>query len=384
MTHNSGQTGEPAAESWIVPRPPQILMELPFAYRWEVTRRHPYYLRFWEFAHRFHQQPSNDPTRRGLEETAALILRGIGVSGDPTSPATSAEGLGAGNLSQAWEGGAVAQTTFRALLGILLLELPPELRGQVGQLFLASQQAEGDPQQQKHDLVSALCRLKHPALDAFPNRPLVGINLHAPQRVITEAVESFVRKWKEETGIPERRRRDDKLDEYLAVWDRREGWVGDHYDVAREQTLREIAKERTLAVSTTANQYRSAFYLIFGQDYTPELWSRVLGCLKICEFVDPQQMPKRTLLRPWRSPQPRLVPESALQPAGMEENRRGILNTVAISQAEIGSLELQLDIQELIALGRSNKEISELLEMTSETASDLIDYLRARRQDLPS
>src|SRR5262245_54783249 len=117
---------ETSKESWIVTRPRSILMDLPVAFRWEVTRRHPCYLRFWELAHRRHTDPGTDPQQLALEESAVAILLAIGVSGDPPPPGSSPESLGAG-LGQAWESGAVAPVTFRGLVGMLLADLPADL-----------------------------------------------------------------------------------------------------------------------------------------------------------------------------------------------------------------------------------------------------------------
>ncbi len=47
---NNPTPTQPAEESWIILRPLEVLMDLPFTFRWEVTRRHPCYLRLWELA----------------------------------------------------------------------------------------------------------------------------------------------------------------------------------------------------------------------------------------------------------------------------------------------------------------------------------------------
>lgn len=89
MTSDHETPGNEAAEEpWFVPRPPAALMDLPVAYRWEVTRRHPYYLRFRELARRRYSQPSTDPSKLAPERGAVLVLLGIGVSGDPPAPAS--------------------------------------------------------------------------------------------------------------------------------------------------------------------------------------------------------------------------------------------------------------------------------------------------------
>src|ERR1700719_3360574 len=109
MVENKDSASDNAStgESWFVPRPARLLLDLPVTYRWEVTRRHPYYLRFWDLARLHLQQPSEDPVGHGLGQSAVLILQAIGVSADPPHPGTSAQDLGAFSLGKAWECGAV-------------------------------------------------------------------------------------------------------------------------------------------------------------------------------------------------------------------------------------------------------------------------------------
>lgn len=142
---SSDQTAE---ESWIIPRPPAQLMDLPVNLRWEVSRRHPYYLRFWHQARQLHRQPASDPQQRALEQTAVLLLQVIGVSGDPPSPAAGTQDLGTRSLSRGWQNGVVAPVTFRGLAGMLLADLPAEARLELGRFLTASvlqpSQADGD------------------------------------------------------------------------------------------------------------------------------------------------------------------------------------------------------------------------------------------------
>src|SRR5690349_1899833 len=137
MTANEQIQPEESDSSWIVTRSPTILMDLPVAMRWEVTRRHPYYLRFWELARQHHQQPATDPHQRDLEEAAVLILLAIGVHGEPPPPGAGVESLGGGQLSSAWESGAVAPISLRGLIGLLLASLPLDLCSQVADILLA-------------------------------------------------------------------------------------------------------------------------------------------------------------------------------------------------------------------------------------------------------
>jgi hypothetical protein len=367
-------------ESWIILRSPVILMDLPVPYRWEVTRRHPYYLRFWNLAHQSVAEPSTDPEEGALQESAVGILRAIGVTGDPPHPGSSAASLSADALSQIWESGAISPLTFRGLVGMLLADLPPELRQAVGELLTAGTSADADEEQERYERLLALTRLSHPALDRYPNRPVVGINLQAPQRVITEAIERLTRHWKEEQEIPERRRRDDKLEKYLAVWDLREGWAGDHYENTQEHTLHEIALQQRLPLGTVANRYRSAFRLIVGRDYTWERWARVLGFLKLADAVDPKDLHRLTARGSPRIRQPRLVPETVLG-TSIENLSRPPVNTAGISDPEIALVDVILDIQALLAQDLSNAEIAHRLELNHPAALELIEAYRQRRAD---
>lgn len=368
-------------ESWLIPRDHRLLMELPVALRWEVTRRHPYYLQFWELAHRHHHSPSSDRDQCNLETSATLILQAIGVSGDPPPPNATAEALGATSLSQGWGSGAVAPVTFRGLVQMLLLGLPRETCAAVGQFLSASATPSELTPEVKYQALFKLSQLRDPALDGVPNRPVIGVNVQAPQRVILDAVEQLVRQWKQEGNISEKRRRDDKLDDYLTVWDLREGWAGDHYDGSREQTLRQIAREQGIPLSTAANRYRSAFRLITGRDYAPDLWARLLGLLKLTEWADPVALPKLAARRPWRQQQPREISETVLQPAVAAEVGTSVLNTIGISPAEVGAVDLLLDIQHLLAQGRSNEEIATALELPYPEAGELIESYRERLDD---
>jgi hypothetical protein len=264
---------------------------------------------------------------------------------------------------------------------MMLLGLPPEARAAVGQFLSTSAMTSTPTPEDQYQELLALSQLRLPALDGVPNRPVVGLNLQAPQRVILQALEQLIRQWKQQEEIPETRRRDDKLDEYLTVWDLREGWASDHYDSSQEQTLRQIAHERGIPLSTAANRYRSAFRLIMGRDYQPDLWAQLIGFLKLSEWVDPAALPKLAGRRPSRQRQPRAVPETVVQPAGQASAAPSLLNTASISQGETALVDLVLDIQDLLAQGRSNDEIVTLLELPGPEAVELPEYFRQRSDD---
>src|SRR5262249_50172733 len=134
------------------------------------------------------------------------------------------------------------------------------------------------------DIHQRLANISDVVWDGFPEVPVISVNLEMPQRAITEAIENLVREWKENRGIPEQRRRDDKLAAYLTVWDAREGWTNGEYIGPREQTFRQIAATNREPVSTVIGRYRTAFRYLSGHDYSPELWIRLMGPLKLARF----------------------------------------------------------------------------------------------------
>jgi hypothetical protein len=242
-------------ESWMVPRPTERLLELPEPMRCEVTRRHPYYLRLWSLARAHYQSPSADRDRADQEASAALVLRAIGISGDAPPPDTSAAELrDKGALGEAWDLGAVAPFTVRAAAALLLTGAPPDARRQLGQLLVDSAAANLADPVTRYDWLDRLSRLPHPVLKAAPGPEMVSLNLQAPQRTVVRAVGRLVTRLKQQRQIPERRRRDDKLGQYLAAWDLREGWVDDYYDATREVTLAAAGRRLRLSASTAASR----------------------------------------------------------------------------------------------------------------------------------
>jgi hypothetical protein len=73
--------------------------------------------------------------------------------------------------------------------------------------------------------------------------------------------------------------------------------LGAQYDGSQEHTLRQIAQERGIPLSTAANRYRSAFRLIVGRDYSPDLRARLIGFLKLSEWGEPVALPKLAGIR---------------------------------------------------------------------------------------
>ena len=256
--------------------------------------------------------------------------------------------------------------------------MPPETLARIGQLFVDSAQHGSEEQETKFKLISQIQEFNDPALDLMLDGPILAVNVEAPQRAIVGAVEELAHEWKVQRGISEHRRRDDKLPEYLKVWDLREGWAGDHYDPSKERMLREIGKELSLSVSTVRNRYRSAFRYIVGHDYRPDLWMRLFGLIKISELFDPVALPRLATRRPVRTPLKREVPESVVALQQQDDELPDIIANQPAPQDEAEVAELVFDIHSLISQGRSDAEIQTEIELKN---TQLVEYFRQRHNE---
>ncbi|HEV3342105.1 MAG TPA: hypothetical protein VG125_17190 [Pirellulales bacterium] len=311
---------------------------------------------------------------------AVLILAGIGIARSvaPIDPKLSVDAFEGPALGAAWAGGAVAPATFRTLGGMLLAALPATQRAQLGRLLTESSEYDSRDSRQMAGIYERFANFKDVVWDGFPDAPVLSINLQMPQRAITEAVEQLVREWKEKHGIPERRRRDDSLDDYLAVWDLREGWFDGEYSGSREKTFHAISHELGIPVPTATSRYRSAFRLIAGHEYAPDLWIRLMGPFKLLNAIDASDGLLRR--RPWRSPNLRPVTESVLLPGRTETESADFLAAAAVTESEIDLVDVSLDIQTLLHRGRTDEEILCELELR-ESCRDLIAELRRRHEE---
>jgi hypothetical protein len=229
-----------------------------------------------------------------------------------------------------------------------------------------------------YGIYQRLVGFKDAAWDTFPDAPVVSINLEMPQRAITDAVEKLVRQLKDKHGIPERRRRDESLGDYLSVWDLREGWADGAYDSSREQKFKQIARTAMVPISTVISRYRSAFRFLSGHEYAPHLWLRLMGPIKLSRFFGAQPGEGLAWRRPWRSPNPRPVPEAVLLPGRKEFDSPAFLAAAGVTESHIAQVEQSLDIQTLIVQGKNNEEIIQELEITLPMAQELIAEIRAR------
>jgi hypothetical protein len=268
---------------------------------------------------------------------------------------------------------------------MLLIALPKAERAQLGRLLNESAEYDSGDTREMLSIHERLGALAGDVWKSYPDAPIISINLQASQRAINEAVETLVRRWKLERGITETRRRDDKLEEYPAVWDLREGWSGGRYEGTQEKQFHEIAAQLRPAMPTVVNRYRTAFQYLTGHDYRPELWIRLFGPIKLARESNPDGDSRLACYRPWRTRNLRPVAEGVLLPGRSEADSPQFLAGAGIAASDIGLVELQLDVQTLIERGDSDEQIRQELDHYGDLPEGLLaDVITELRDRLPT
>ena len=359
--------------SKLVPRPNEVLRGLSSTDQWEVTRRHPYYLLYWESSRRLQEGQIEDDGLRSLYEIMAMILQLIGVVSEYPDPKTPCDQMNKG-MQPAWISGAIAPVTFRMLLALMATQFPESAR-EVGRMILTTCWGPETEDSPRRDLIQRWVRWQKPEIDAcLPS--FLSFNLNAPMDEILRSVETQIREWKKQAKIPNRRRRADKASDYLTVWDLREGWCGGDYDPRREKTFKEIAKELKQSISTIRNHYQGAFRLIVGHDYSPELWDRLFGAYKISSFGAGHA----SLARPRSSRRESVIRQVSISDIGPDTDMDQFADLSGCDTAHLESTgdeeALLTRIRDLITDGKSNFEIIEELDLSNSMANQLVDWVR--------
>lgn len=368
---------QPTPPAWdsslLIPRALSVLQGLPVADQWEITRRHPYYLLYWEDAQRYQRQQSRSDLESELGFAATFILYLIGVTRDYPPPSTEAVELTKGMLP-AWLNGAIAPLTYRAMAAALITGLSPACREVIAALREVQSRDPNDTEAQL-SVMTWWLRLESPELDSIPAMPAVSINLEAPLEDILKAVETQVKSWKRERQVPKRRRREDKVKDYLKVWDQREGWVGDGYDPRREMSLLEIARATKCSVETIRNRYQAAFRLIVGHDYSPELWDRLFAAFKLNTFLEGRYSPRRPRTSR-QSHRVQIISETDLQQPSAR-HRGATLIELIHSARDSSAQQLLSQIRDLIRQGWDNPRIIKELALESTRATKMLKWVKS-------
>jgi hypothetical protein len=367
----------------LVRRDQSVLFQMPFEFRWEYTRRHPYYLSVWQVARAFrrHELTDSEHIKDGYVATELLGL--IGVTGEPQNPALAFQELDDFDLG--FLSGAVQPMTNRAVLVAMLNALPDaELQVISAVLNTASNEeysipGDADGSLRRRSAIRHLTQIASPALDSYLDLPLFYIHLESSQRRIVDDLEALVTRWKKRRGIGEQRVHVGKLPEYLRIWDQREGWDGGIYHRHKERTFVQIAEDLGQPKSTIVNGYQGAFERITGHEFNCELWLRLMLGVKAHDF-DYAQHPtiSARYRRLMNDARPKPVPESQLQPRDLDKHRIGIVEQNSLVGGDQDLAELELNIKMLIDRGRTDEEIAQELDMHH---PEIIAYLRGRLGD---
>jgi len=274
--------GNPHFLSQFVWRPPSAVDQLPLRYRWEFTRRHPYYQMFWAIPQ---ASRSTDAVQGSLVEIAELILAGVNVTGDTIPPATEWDDLSPDDTWSIWRQGAISRIQLKGLVAMLAVSLPKDALESVSVQLWGAAQLDDDDIQGKYNLFRSIAHGDFPGFEDYLPDLIVTIRPQATERNISSAISEIVREYREQHDIPSTRTRVDRFDDYLRAWDLREGWHAGAYYKDRERTLEAVAAQARRPRSTVMDHYRSAFQLITGVEYSPEVWLQIVGRFKLAGYL---------------------------------------------------------------------------------------------------
>ena len=364
------------------PRHHPEIENLPPKYKWEVLRRHPHYIRDWRLATLYWKTPPDSPARNDedwphLEAAAARMHQLTGWSDRVyPDPAKGADELDGGFLERQAGGENAITLTARRAIESIIWTVPPELLREVGRILLGEgiecpqplvrcEAPDGRDLTRQYLQTQALTRVRSRELDAEVPGHLT-VNLEPPLRGISEQVVSIVKAEKGRRGLKEKRPRPELVESYLQVWDFREGWCNGRYDGRQEQPLRIVAQKVHRPLKTVEAQYRQAFGLIVGTDYSPQEWH-----LKIGRHKWPWSKYKG-----WRNAKPRQQVKMVFWEVALTE--------AASADDGPGWLELRDTVQKVQELGESGvppAEISRRLNIEVEfgksaaEAEEIVRYL---------
>ena len=279
--------------SWVIPRPQEVIAHLPLQYQWEFTRRHAYYVMFWAPSE-MHvlNQLSDEPIDDFVSEISKIILAQIGVSSPTIPPDREWNDIAPGDEWSPWTSGALGRIGLRGLASALVTTQSKDtLKSLSLLLWDASQLSESDITGQ-YRLLRRITEGDYPGFDSLLPKLIVSINPASSEAAIKSAIKTIVRDYRDESGMPSTRIRADKFDEYLRIWDLREGWNGGTYEGSKASKLEQIAVETGKNVSTIRDHYKAAFRLITGQEYSPEIYYQVLRYFQILGLIGSSDGPK--------------------------------------------------------------------------------------------
>jgi DNA-binding Lrp family transcriptional regulator len=371
---------DPYGTFGIVRRPGNPFRALSVKHRWEVTRRHPYYLGWWNHVRRsapLDSTPDDEDVQ--LQWLALMYLGALGVGSTTVDPRLPFSELSsAGPDATAWLYGTAHPISMGGQLSVLIATLPAQTLAHIGRL-LVNGFAEGE-ECGRLTALQALHNLQDPALAAYPDVPFLSISPTASTRELHRDLPLALKPWRDRPGVVLHRDRSKQVDKYLQVWDRREGWNEGRYEHSAERTFRQISEDLRLSISTVNNRYRSAFELITGHAYSPALWFKIVGPMKLTRLFGDEVGPI-SLRRPLTSPVPRPVPDAVVSAAA---DHTSIVEFRAHTFDNQSLYDLLLDVEELLARGKSYSQICRDLEVPEDLAEELQAVYERLKETKPS
>lgn len=355
-------------------RPVNQLRALSIQHRWEVTRRHPYYLQYWQLARQFHDaETATNQDAEMMRILAVHILGAIGVSLATVNPQLEFKDFAAEDndpRATAWLYGTVHPISFRGQLSLLMAALPPATLARIGQLLVAC--FSDGSEQGRVTAALQLLQLQDPALDRYADEPFLSVAPTASVREVQRDLPVALKPWRDRPGQVMHRDRSAHVNKYLQVWDLREGWTAGGYDNAAERSLREIAEQLKLSISTVSNHYRSAFELVTGHPYSPDTWLKVFGPLKLSSLFHDEAGPI-ALRRPLISPVPRPIPDQVISPASSQSSfvESNAIIDEGRKMTDSNMEDVRMDIKAMLEEGLTFEEMCLRLGVERDKAGDL-------------
>ncbi len=351
--------------------------------RWELTRRHPYYLSLWRTAARFYEpDKATSESIKLFSVGAVLLLARIGVSGPPLDPALPADEVAPAEGAMTFLAGSIMPAPLRMMANLLAAELEPETLDALGKLFIRRAELRtrhGGGWAETADGVENLSEfllLRDYALDSCQRADVVSINLEASDKLLKRDLVTYAKTRRTMRPVRATKIRPAQFRQILDAWDAREGWTGSAYDIPRESHFKNMAFGSRVSVTTLFARYRRAFELVSGHEYSLENWVRLFYVQKLFAGT-PRTVTTAGRTKPiirgrrrTSGPAPKVV-----LVGNFEIGRAHELTKQA--QNESGYAQLWIDLVDRLRAGKSNEQIRQELDLTQIT-NEQLDTLRDR------